>query len=225
MKLQLRFPHGSDHRLWFSDTTRSWQYSFYMIFLTDFADQAVILPLALAVGAALALAGWRRGAFAWLLAVPATLGVVLLAKMTVVACGHLIPVHGLRSPSGHTASAAVAYGGLLALLVPRGTGPAPTGIRALLLGAIFALLFGFTRLALEVHTRADVVVGALIGVAGALCLAQLAGDRPARMRAGIPVGAALIVVLLFHGAHLRAEDQIDHVSRIVWPLTLCLPAG
>jgi hypothetical protein len=31
-------------------------------FLTDFADQAVILPIAFAVGVALLAQGWRRGA-------------------------------------------------------------------------------------------------------------------------------------------------------------------
>jgi hypothetical protein len=36
-----------------------------MKFVTDFADQAVVLPLALTICLALAVAGWRRGALAW----------------------------------------------------------------------------------------------------------------------------------------------------------------
>ena len=196
-----------------------------MLFLTDFADLAVVLPLAVAVAVALLVAGWPRGAMAWTVAVPATLLAVLAAKLTVAACGSLLPLHGLRSPSGHTASAAVVYGGLLSLLLPE----PPRGLRrpfaALLLAGLFAILFGGSRLALHVHTRADVVAGAALGVAGALALARLAGPRPAGLRVAIPLAAALAVVLLFHGEHLRAEDQIDRVSHMVWPLTLCCRPG
>ncbi len=196
-----------------------------MLFLTDFADLAVVLPLAVAVAVALLAAGWPRGAMAWTVAVPATLLAVLAAKLTVAACGSLLPLHGLRSPSGHTASAAVVYGGLLSLLLPE----PPRGLRrpfaALLLAGLFAILFGGSRLALHVHTRADVVAGAALGVAGALALARLAGPRPAGLRVAIPLAAALAVVLLFHGEHLRAQDQIDRVSHMVWPLTLCCRPG
>ena len=48
-----------------------------MTFLTDFADQAVILPLALAIGIALLMQGWRRGAAAWAAAVFATFAAML----------------------------------------------------------------------------------------------------------------------------------------------------
>ncbi len=42
-----------------------------MNFLTDFADQAVVLPFALVVAVALGVAGWWRGAFAWIAGVGA----------------------------------------------------------------------------------------------------------------------------------------------------------
>ena len=79
--------------------------------ITDLGDQAVILPLLLAVGLVLLLAGWWRGALAWFIAVSATLGAVLVAKLSTMACQSLLPPVGLLSPSGHTASAAVVYGG------------------------------------------------------------------------------------------------------------------
>jgi len=197
-----------------------------MQYLTDFADLAVVLPFAVAVGLALLWAGWRRGALAWAVVVPATLATVLAAKMVVSACGTYLPFHaalyhGLKSPSGHTASAAVVYGGLLSLLLPE----PPRGLRrpfaAVLLAGLFAILVGGSRLALHVHTRSDVVAGAALGIAGALVLARLAGPRPARLPLGRPLALALLVVLLLHGHHLRAESQIDRLSRIFWPLTLC----
>ncbi len=190
-----------------------------MSFLTDFADQAVILPLAVVLAAALAVAGWRRAALAWCLAVPATLALVLAAKMAVASCGQFLPLSGLRSPSGHTASAALIYGGLLALTLPA----ARRGGRAVWLAGAIALVFGVTRLALHVHSRSDVVVGAGIGVLGAMLLTRLAGARPPHVRMALPVAATLVIVLMFHGQHLRAEDRIHRVARLVWPLTECVP--
>ena len=183
--------------------------------ITDLGDQAVILPLLLAVGLVLLLAGWWRGALAWFIAVSATLGAVLVAKLSTMACQSLLPPVGLLSPSGHTASAAVVYGGLLALVIG---GPRA----AFLAGAAVAGLVGFTRVELGVHTLADVVAGGLIGTAGAVALALLAGPRPALRRGWIGVAAAAVAVLvLFHGRHVYAEMHIRQMSQQIWPLSLC----
>lgn len=193
-----------------------------MQFLTDFADEAVILPLTLAVGLALALGGWRRGAAAWLVVIAATLVAVVLGKVVVHACGPLTLLN-LRSPSGHTASAAAVYGGLLALLAPRGW---RVWLLAAAGAAAVAALIGGSRLALGVHTESDVLVGAAVGVAGAVTLAHLAGERPKgrdlSFRA-LAVAAAVAIVILFHGTHLHAEDGIARLSHMIWPLTLCRP--
>lgn len=184
--------------------------------ITDLGDQAVILPMALATGLVLLMAGWWRGALAWLAAVPATLGAVLLAKLSTMACQGLLPPVGLLSPSGHTASAAIVYGGLLALVLG--------GPRAALLcaGAVAALV-GYTRLALGVHTMADVLAGGLIGTAGAVLLSLLAGPRPALRRGWIGMAAAAVLVLvLFHGRHVYAEMHIRQMSQQLWPLSLCM---
>ncbi len=196
-----------------------------MEFLTDFADEAVMLPLAVIMCLALAAAGWRRGALAWATVVPATLLAVVAAKLAVVACGHFQPFHGLKSPSGHTASAAVIYGGLIALLLPEPARGARRPFVALLLASAFAMVFGATRLALHEHTRSDVLAGACLGIAGALALTRLAGPRPAGLRVAIPIAAALAVMMLLHGTHLRAEARIDRAARTIWPLTLCCREG
>jgi membrane-associated phospholipid phosphatase len=193
-----------------------------MTFLTDFADLGVVAPLAVAVALALALAGWTRGAIAWALVVPATLGAVLVIKLFLAACGSFFPLHGLHSPSGHTASAGAVYGGLLAILIAR---PRPGGqgrtLIALLLAGGFAVLTGASRLALHLHSRSDVLAGALIGVGGAVALVWLAGPRPARLRLAVPLAAALAAVVLFHGAHLHAEEHIDRLARLIFPFSLC----
>ena len=180
-----------------------------LLFLTDFADQAVIIPAGLAVGLALWLAGWRRGALAWLVAVPVTLAAVATAKVAVFAFGPPAGMPNLRSPSGHTASAAMVYGGLVMMLASR----AMPHLRGVLVAGMFAVAFGFTRLALHVHSRPDVMVGALIGMAGAMLLTRLAGDRPDRMRTLIPFGTAVAVILLLHGTRLPAETWLKDAAR------------
>ncbi len=194
-----------------------------MHFVTDFADQAVILPAAAIVLLVLLAIGWWRGALAWLVVVPATLGVVLAAKMTTMACQDLVPPVGLFSPSGHTASAALVYGGLLALLL--GEAARSRLVTALACAAAVAMVVGYTRLALGVHTVADVVAGGAIGMAGVGALALAAGARPAHRRAWMGLAAAVVcAAMLLHGRHVYAEMHIKQASHQIWPLTLCSTA-
>jgi membrane-associated phospholipid phosphatase len=189
-----------------------------MRFLTDFADEAVVLPVAAVVLVALLALGWRRGALAWGFGVAGVLGVMLVLKLVTFACGWRVPWTDLSSPSGHTAAAAVVYGGLLALLVRRDLGGT---IIAALAGGAFALVFGLTRLALQVHTVPDVVVGAAIGVTGAVLLRHAAGDRPARLSSPRLAIAAFFVMAVFHGHRLEAETHIRSLALDIWPLSLC----
>jgi hypothetical protein len=70
-----------------------------MRFVTDFADQAVVLPVVAAIGIVLLAQGWRRGAAAWVGATAGTFGIMLLLKLVFIAC----PMSDLRTPSGHVA--------------------------------------------------------------------------------------------------------------------------
>jgi membrane-associated phospholipid phosphatase len=189
-----------------------------MKFLTDFADQAVALPVAATVLLALLALGWRRGALAWALGVGGVLALMLVLKLVTFACIWRAPWLGLSSPSGHTATAAVVYGGLLALLVPRSLAGT---LAAALAGGMFALIFGLTRLALQVHTVPDVLAGATVGIAGAIVMRRLAGNRPARLSSPRLTLAACVVMLLFHGHRLAAEPRIRALALNIWPLSLC----
>lgn len=189
-----------------------------MLFLTDFADEAVVLPVAAVVLVVLLTLGWRRGALAWLFGVGGVLGTMLVLKLIVFACIWRLPGLNLSSPSGHTAAAAVVYGGLLAMLAPRRRGGALLGA---LTGGAFAALVGFTRLALRVHTVPDVLVGAAVGVLGAVLLRHFAGVRPERMASPRLVLAVCVAIGLFHGHRLAAETRIRWLALDVWPLSLC----
>lgn len=191
-------------------------------FITNFADQAVMIPLVCAVAAGLYFGRWRRGALAWAGVIACTWAAMLVLKLTCLACGHLI-TDGLMSPSGHTAAAAAAYGGICGLLVRwrggdwRWTVPISAG---------FAVLFGATRLVLHAHTPLEVMIAAVIGVFAATVFVALAGSPPLRMRLWPVVGAMAAVMLLLHGFKLPAEAAIKHFVLLrPWPLSACVQPG
>lgn len=191
-----------------------------MGFLTDFADQAVVLPLLATITVTLGWLGWWRGSFAWLAAGGGTLIIVLILKLAFIACGGLLPEMDIHSPSGHTAAAAVVTGGFVTL------GGKRAGVRAgiaMLVAVGGAAVFGMSRLALGLHTLPEVVLGGFIGIFGALLLTWLAGPIPERLRTRRLIWTLLTVALLFHGFHLRAEAKILHAAAIIriWPFSLC----
>ena len=174
-----------------------------MVFVSDFADQAVVLPLAAIVAIVLGVMGWWRGLFAWVAAVGGTLAVMLALKLLGLALAGDLSWGAPASPSGHTAAATVVYGGLAVLLL-RGIVPI-----ALLpaIPAVIVVAMGYIRVALLAHDPAEVVVGGFVGCIGVAALVLTAGPRPRVI--GWPVlGAAACAMLLFHGLHLPAEAAI-----------------
>nr|WP_294529843.1 phosphatase PAP2 family protein [uncultured Rhodopila sp.] len=176
-----------------------------MRYLTDFADQAVILPLVFAVAIALAVQGWRRGAITWLIVVISTFAATLAFKLMFLACSPVFGPMDIHSPSGHVASATVVTGGLAVLLTRRRVSILPAAILA-------ALVIGLSRLVLGMHSLPEVVVGALIGLAGAAALLRFAGRPPPDLHI-LPLAAVVVVVAgIFHGLHLPAEAAIRHTA-------------
>jgi membrane-associated phospholipid phosphatase len=186
-----------------------------VIFLTDFADQAVILPVVAAIGIGLLAQGWRRGAAAWVLAIVATFASMLALKLVFVACWTSLGTDGIHTPSGHVAAATVVAGGLAGLLL-RGRAA------AMLLAGLAALVIGISRLVLGLHSPAEVLIGACVGLAGAWVLLTLAGPRPARLDPRRVAVIAAIVALIFHGLHLPAEAHIRLTAwRVAQVLGVC----
>ncbi len=191
-----------------------------MLFFTDFADQAVILPLTLAIAMTLAVLGWYRGASAWLLSIGGTFAVMLALKLLFMACGQMVPEAGIRTPSGHTAAAAVVVGGLITLT---SLGSVSRMTVAVLSACGAAVLFGISRLVLGAHTLSEVIVGGCVGSIGAALLVWLAGRPPPGLRTDRLAAVVLAVVILFHGFHLPAEAEIYRTASLlrVWPLSIC----
>ena len=174
-----------------------------MIFLTDFADEAVLLPVAALVAVALGVAGWWRGLAAWVGAVGGTLSVVLVLKAAGAALGD---PGSAPSVSGHLAAACVVYGGIAVLLL-RDVAPSAV-LAAVPLG--LAVCVGYSRVTLNAHSPAEALAGGIIGCTGVMILAVAAGPRRT-MPAWPVVAVAACAVIGLHGAHLQAEGGIDSV--------------
>ncbi|MEA2743506.1 MAG: hypothetical protein QOG25_1877, partial [Acetobacteraceae bacterium] len=116
-----------------------------MRYLTDFADQAVVLPLVLAVAVALAAQGWRRGALIWLAVVASTFAATVMFKLMFLACSPLFGPMDVHSPSGHVAAATVVSGGLAAILTRQRASILPVALLA-------AVVIGLSRVLLGMHS-------------------------------------------------------------------------
>jgi hypothetical protein len=87
---------------------------------------------------------------------------------------------------------------------------------------LLALLFGITRLAVHAHSVPEVVVGGVVGLAGAGALAVLAGPRPA-VRSWPAALASVCILIGLHGLRLHAESALHGFALFSWlPLpTIC----
>jgi membrane-associated phospholipid phosphatase len=170
-----------------------------------------VLPVALAAALLFAWSRWWRGLMAWLLTVGGVLGTILVLKIVFAACSRVLVTTGVNSPSGHTASACIVYGGLTLLLL---RGRVPT-LLLILLPAFIAAMFGASRLVLHAHTPGDVGVATAVGMTGILALDLLAGPTAPRHK-GAMIVIPLLIMAAFHGRHLEAEDRIRDFALAPW---------
>jgi membrane-associated phospholipid phosphatase len=174
-------------------------------FLSDFADQSLVLPMVALIGLWLWVAEPWRTVVAWMLCCGFVLGTMFLLKM-ILPCTSL--VGALRTPSGHTASATLVAGGIFVLLA----GPHRRWRAAAVLGGIaVGAAIGATRLALGVHTPAEVLTGGVVGAVGIGLFAQADMPRP-RLPPVLLIAAFAVVALLLHGTRLHAEEWINSIS-------------
>lgn len=152
----------------------------------------MLLPLVVVVWAALGRRGTR-----WAAAVAMTLAGMAALKVASFA----IVGPWTFSPSGHTAAAAIVYGGLAWALLRPAWGRVVPGLAA----ALCVALIGWTRLALAAHSVAEVAVGAAMGGAGLVWLGQVV---PRLGRVWPAAVAVPVVWVLFHGQSLGVEDRL-----------------
>ena len=182
-------------------------------FLTDFADEGVILPLILAVTVILGLNARWRLACCWVAATSGVLGAMLVLKLGCYMGGVLVPALGLEqaglvSPSGHVASACIAYGGIVMMLAPR----QGAGRLACVVSLAIAAVVGASRVALGDHSWGEVVIGAAVGTLGAVMFASIAAGSIGRVPGRALIGGTVPVLVLFHGVHFSIEQSVHSAS-------------
>jgi membrane-associated phospholipid phosphatase len=193
--------------------------------LTNFGDQGLILPFILTVAVGLWLGEARREAFIWLAAAALSLGALLLLKLIFLPCGHVVPGLHLRSPSGHAAAGFAAFGGF-AVLEARLRQDIRQKAAILILGFAFAAAIALSRLALDVHTVPEVVLGGLTGlIMPAILIWQVRGQTRSALAQPLLIALLLPVILMvvLGGTVLPIEEQIGSVAqRIAQAFGLCL---
>jgi len=181
--------------------------------LTGLADQAVILPLVLAVLVLLMALGEIRAAGWWTAAMALSLGGTLLAKIVFIPCGHLLPDLAVHSPSGHTASAAAAYSGLMMLAAQAARAPGGR-FAAIGLGTMIVGVVALSRVMLHAHTVQETLVGAAIGAIAPLMLTvpQPLFVRGEMSRRRWLLALPLLVIPLMLGQQMNAEHWIGELA-------------
>jgi len=179
-------------------------------FISDYADQAMVLPAVAMVGLWLLLAESRRAVLIWVASCAVVLGGIFLLKL-VLPC--MTSAYGLRSPSGHTASTILVSGAVLLLVARPERGRRSWAVVAAL---AIGILVAVTRLELGAHTLPEVIAGAIMGTAGVLVFAT-ADLTPPRVPSLYLVAGCGMLALLLHGTRLPAERWIDQLScRATW---------
>ncbi|GAO00089.1 phosphoesterase [Komagataeibacter xylinus NBRC 13693] len=178
-----------------------------MQFITDFADQADILPVVATAACVMGVRGWWRGMWVWCTVIGLALGTMLLLKIAGLYYAWFMQAR-VFSPSGHVAAAIVTYGGLLVMLLRRVLVRHPVAMLVPLLGV--AGVVGYTRWRLQAHTMGEVMVGTCVGCIAGLVLGIKCGPVP-RSLWGYMLPCIAGVALLFHGFHLGAEATIRQV--------------
>lgn len=180
------------------------------MFVTDFADAAVTLPLALGVALVLARLGGRRAALAWLGPVALVFAAVLAAKVAFGFVPALGAATGVVSPSGHTAAATAIYGGLVVLF-------ARDAAAGWIAAVVVAAATGLSRLLIQAHTPAEVAIGAVLGLGGmALLQRRVSPDTLPRIRDRLLLGAvSAAIVTVLHGRHAPFELVLQAIRHRV----------
>jgi membrane-associated phospholipid phosphatase len=177
--------------------------------LTDFGDTALLFPLVLVLLIWLGVMVRGRLAVAWAAAVAACVGVTLALKLYFNACAAVSA--SLHSPSGHASMSTLVYGALFLVASAELDGWRGRGVAGA--GALVILAIAVSRVVLQAHSAAEVVVGTAVGAAA------LAGFAVAYRRAKPPrvalwpllVGVAATILLL-HGREFTLEDLLRRIA-------------
>lgn len=186
--------------------------------LTDFGDLAVLLPLVAVIALWLAAIKQPIGLIWWLIAVAICMGSTAILKIYFFVCP---PGADMHSPSGHTSLSTLVYGALT--LATAASFAGWRRVVVAIVGAVFIVGIGVSRVLVEAHSVPEVVLGSVIGVIALLLFAgRYWRHRPAKPRLQPLVLTCALLMVLLNGQELRAEDMLHAIGLYLGAGLVCL---
>ncbi|MGI4745845.1 MAG: phosphatase PAP2 family protein [Janthinobacterium lividum] len=175
-----------------------------------------MLPTSVCVLLFLLLSRCWKTALTWTIAMGGVLAAMLVLKLGIGACGPALGAGALDSPSGHTASATMLYGGIATILFPR-----LNVILRFMLAITIALLFGASRVVLHDHSVIEVLIGGIVGLGGLGFFMHFKGAGPARLPRICFVLVFAVIALLEHGHRMTVEYRIHSFATLRLRALIC----
>lgn len=188
--------------------------SFWLI-ATGFGDSGFLLPAALGIAIWLSIdRGTRPAAVHWVLLFGACGLVVMLSKLAFMGWGIGSARFDFTGFSGHTALATSVWPVVFWLVALR---RAPfVRAAAAASGWVWAVFIGASRLALEVHSTAEVAAGAALGTLVSASFLRLQWHRSMQVRTPRWLALGLVFPLLFLIVGRPAPTQYALERLAVW---------
>jgi membrane-associated phospholipid phosphatase len=176
----------------------------FTVFITNFGDLSVLLPIAAAV------LGWflwspetRRLGIFWAIALVICSGTIGLLKVYFWAC----PAGSIISPSGHSGLSLFVYGGLASVIISRAQRFA---VPAIAVGFGLVLGIAVTRITSGAHDVAEVLMGLAIGGTALAIFASALKHNRAPLSIKWLLITATMLAIIIHGQRVQAE-QLFHL--------------
>lgn len=182
-----------------------------MHFVTAAADLLLLAPASLVLIVVLARMGAVGEAIAYAKALAVCIVATFSFKFMLAVCGLGVFGRAVQSPSGHVAFAITFYGSLALLMSARRSAAIRWTVGAGLVALVVAV--AASRVVLHMHSRAETIVGAAVGLAA---LAIFAREKPPHAASDAPlsVGSTLIPLALVFA--LLAAPLANHWSAEPW---------
>lgn len=183
----------------------------FWVLVSGFGGSAVMLPIALAIGAWRAHSlSWRSAAI-WLALVGVAGACVAATKIAFIGWGVGVRSLDFTGISGHSALATAVFPVLLYIMLD--TARPALRLAGAVVGLAFGALVGASRLVLHAHSVSEIVAGCLLGALVAVVYIWFTRRIPAsRMHPWLVACTALLMLGALHGLRAPTQRWVTHIA-------------
>ena len=186
--------------------------------ITRFGEMGIVVPLAVALTLWM-LASTRavRPVLLWLLPLGLAVGITALSKIAFIGWGLGIAAIDFTGFSGHAMFSATIYPVLAYTLAAQSSRQTGTRVGAVLAGYALALLIGWSRVHIQVHSVSEVVAGLALGASASgwtiwRLSRRLAAPHPRPHRWVLLALLAWLAVMPVHASPSRSHDMVTQLA-------------